>query len=116
MNILDETAKKPRESCEVIYDDYFDIEYVDLSRENQQELQIISKNERHFKSETISTNPHSKAANHLHDFITQENIPVYHSYHDQPFMPVYNHGPLSESQDGSRGHSDPIIIVNPYER
>jgi len=115
LNILYE-KEQSRESCEVIYDNYFDIEDVDLSRENHQKLQITSGNERYSNSNIISTDPHSKAANHLYDSIIQESTPVYDSYHDQAFTPVHNHNSLSNSQDGVRNYSSSIILANPCEK
>jgi len=115
LNILNE-KEKSRESCEVIYDNYFDIEDVDLSRENHQKLQMTSRNERYSNSKIISTDPHSKEENHLHDFTIQESISVYDSYHDQVFTPVHNHNSLSNSQYGVRNYSNFIILANPCEK
>ena len=119
LDILDKIEGNSRESCEVIYDNYSDIEDVDFysSKESPHEkIQITSKNEEHFNLEIISTNPHSKADNHLHDFTIRENITIYDSYHDQDFIPVHNHKSLSNSQFGIRNYSNSIILANPCEK
>ena len=117
MNILDE-KEQYRESCEVIYDDYSDIEDVDFysSQKNPHDkIQITSENEERFNLEIIPTNPHFRAANYLHDFTIQENIPIYDSYHDQALIPTHNHNSFSISQVRIRNYPNSIILAIPCE-
>lgn len=116
LDILDKIEGNSRESCEVIYDNYPDIEDVDFYSSKGSphgKIQITSKNEEHFNLEIIPTIPHSKVDNHLHDFTIRENIPIYYSYHDQAFIPIHNHKSLSNSQVGIRNYSNSIILANP---
>jgi len=116
LDILDKIEGNSREYCEVIYDNYSEIEDVNFyssKKSPYEKIQITSENEEHFNLEIIPTNPHSKADNHLHDFTIQENIPIYDSYHDQAFIPVHNHKSLSNSQVGIRNYSNSIILANP---
>ena len=118
MDILDKIEGNSRESCEVIYDNYSDIEDVDFysSKESPHEkIQITFENEEHFNLEIIPTNPHSKVDNHLHDITIRENIPIYDSYHDHAFIHVHNHKYFSNSQVGIRNYSNSIILANPCE-
>jgi len=123
---LDEIEGNSREYCEIIYDNYFDIEDIDFysSKENRHEkIQITSENEEHFNLKIIPTNPHSKAANYLHDFTIRENIPIYDSYHKQAFsyhkqafIPTHNQNSLTNSQVGIDNYSNSIILANPCEK
>ena len=114
MDILDEIERNSRESCEVIYDDYSDIEDVDFyySQENPHDkIQITSEDEEHFNLGIIPTNPHFRAANYLHDFTIQEIIPIYDSYEDQTLIPIHNHNMFSISQVGIRNYPNSIILA-----
>ena len=73
-------------------------------------------NEEHFNLEIISTNPHPRVANYLHDFTIRENIPIYDSYHDQTPIPTHNHNSLFNSQVGIGNYSNSIILANPCEK
>ena len=116
--ILDEMEGNSRQSCEVIYDDYSDIEDVDFytSQENPHEkIQITPENEEHFNLGIISTNLHFRAANYLHDFTIQEIIPIYDSYEDQTPIPIHNHNSFSISQVGIQNYPNSIILAIPCE-
>jgi len=118
LDILDEIKENSRQSCEVIYDDYSDIEDVDFysSQENPHDkIQITSEDEERFNLRIISTNPHFRAANYLHDFTIQEIIPIYGSYEDQTPIPIHNHNSFSISQVGIQNYSNSIILANPCE-
>ena len=118
LDILDEIEGNSRESCEVIYDDYSDIEDVDFnfSQKNPHDkIQITSENEERFNLEIIPTNPHFRAANYLHDFIIRENFPIYYSYRDQALIPTHNHNSFSNSQVGIQNYSNSIILANSCE-
>lgn len=93
---LDEIEENSRKY--IIYDNYCDIEDIDFYLHDA--IQITSKNEEHFNLEIIPTNPHSRAANYLHNLTIRENIPIYDSYHDQALIPNHNNNYLSNSQDG----------------
>lgn len=117
-DILNKIEGNSRESCEVIYDNYSDIEDVDFnfSQENPHDkIQITFEHEECFNVEIIPTYPHFRAANYLHDFTIQEIIPIYDSYEDQTPIPIQNHNSFSISQVGIRNHSNSIILANPCE-
>lgn len=108
LKICDE-KEKSRETCRIIYDNYFeDDDVVDLSQVTQQS----SDNERCSNSRIISVKPHSRAIDHSHSFTVQDNIPIYDSYHEQTPIPVPNQNLSSDSQDGIRNCSDPIIMAS----
>lgn len=108
LKICDE-KEKSRETCRIIYDSYFeDDDVVDLSQITQQS----SDNERCSNSRIISVKPRSRETDHLHSLIVQDNILIYDSYHEQTPIPVPSQNLSSDSQDGIRNCSDPIILAN----
>lgn len=118
LDILDEIEGNYTESCEVIYDNYPEIEDVDFYsfQENPHDKSRITyENGKPFNLEIIPTNPHFRVENYLHDFTIQENIPIYDSYHDQALIPTHNHNSFSNSQVGIQNYSNSIILANPCE-
>lgn len=68
------------ECCEVIFDDHFDIEDVELSNFSLNlhvPRQTIFENEKNFNSESVPINSHFQTLNHSNNFGIQESIPIF---------------------------------------
>jgi len=118
LDILDEIEGNSRESCEVVYDNYSDIEDIDFYsfQENPHDkILITSENEERFKLEIIPTYSHFRVANYLHDFTISENIPIHDSYSYQAPIPTHDHNSFSNSQVEIQNYSNSIILANPCE-
>ena len=73
------------ECLEVIYDNYFDIEDIDLSSLQfnlHDQSQMTYENEEQFDSKIVSNSSHFQKNNHTYDFSIQETIPIYDLYDD----------------------------------
>ena len=74
-----------REHYEVIYDNYSDIEDVDLSSyilNPHNQSQIILENVEELNTKIVLIDSHFQTSNYLHDFNVQEFVSVYDSYDD----------------------------------
>lgn len=103
------------ECLEVIYNNYSDIEDVDLSSHtlnHHDQSQIILENEEKLNSKIVTTSSHFQTINHTHGFNIQEPIPIYDFYDDTILTSIHNPNPLSNSRIGIGDHSESIILAN----